>query len=53
MEKMEKIASRKDAKTLSSIKLRNKLFLHPHPTSPIKGEAFVIPPLAGGIEGGG
>jgi hypothetical protein len=49
---IKKIVSRKDARTLCSTKLRNNLFLHPHPTSPIKGEEFVFPPLAGGIEGG-
>jgi len=37
-------------------KLRRKRFSilsHPHPASPVEGEEFIFPPLAGGIEGGG
>ena len=43
MKMIEKIASRKDAKTLSLSKMRNKLFFTPTPASPIKGEEFSLP----------
>jgi hypothetical protein len=32
---------------------RNAVILHPHLTSPLKGEEQGLPPLVGGIEGGG
>jgi len=32
---------------------RNAVILHPHLTSPFKGEEQGLPPLVGGIEGGG
>jgi hypothetical protein len=32
---------------------RFSILSHPHPASPVEGEEFIFPPLAGGIEGGG
>jgi hypothetical protein len=43
----ERVVSRKDPETLSLIKRCNKLFLHPHPASPIKGEEFFLPSPGG------